>query len=235
MSSAGGERALYLNACFDKGNFQASTVSAGCAQLSAVFAHVQKRSQASRCSHCVGVFGYKCVLIAQALLQLCNYFSPDGTDAASRLHLAHRCGRTRRYQFEDMASAINSTREGNRFALERHRSVQGLAQQRCHGVAECACPQDMERAEDEIHRLQTEESQGFPAARDEEDLKKRKAATGGLVRMCPVSHGGQAETSLGCPARTTRERAPAGEPREILRGGSSALGEVGAGCHSPAV
>lgn len=101
----GGERALYLNACFDKGNFQ-------------------------------------------ALLQLCNYFSPDGTDA-------------------DMASAINSTREGNRFALERHRS-------------------DMERAEDEIHRLQTEESQGFPAARDEEDLKKRKAKLKRLLDAQPA-------------------------------------------------
>ena len=53
-------------------------------------------------------------------------------------------------------------------------------------TVDCTC-QDMERAEDEIHRLQTEESQGFPAARDEEDLKKRKAATGGLLRMCPVS------------------------------------------------
>jgi len=101
----GGERALYLNACFDKGNFQ-------------------------------------------ALLQLCNYFSPDGTDA-------------------DMASAINSTREGNRCALERHRS-------------------DMERAEDEIHRLQTEESQGFPAARDEEDLKKRKAKLKRLLDAQPA-------------------------------------------------
>ena len=48
------------------------------------------------------------------------------------------------------------------------------------------CTEDMEKAEDEIHRLQTEEYQGFPSARDDEDIKKRKAAKRDVV-LAPAS------------------------------------------------
>ena len=65
-----------------------------------------------------------------------------------------------------MASAINSTREDNRRALDNHRSVRVSHASGSAAVPFSAawfCAEDMQKSEDEIHRLQTEECAGFLA------------------------------------------------------------------------
>eukprot|EP00931_Biecheleriopsis_adriatica_P100154 TRINITY_DN7521_c0_g1_i1.p1 TRINITY_DN7521_c0_g1~~TRINITY_DN7521_c0_g1_i1.p1 ORF type:complete len:2134 (+),score=575.57 TRINITY_DN7521_c0_g1_i1:94-6495(+) len=74
---------------------------------------------------------------ASLLLQICNFFSPDGSDG-------------------DMSSAIHSTKQENERALDKHRA-------------------EMKKAALELEKLAAEERKGFPAAVDEDDVKRRKA------------------------------------------------------------
>ena len=93
----------------------------------------------------------------------------------------------------------------------------------------------MEKAEDEIQRLQAEESQSFASARDDEDVKKRKALQLAIAymhwpaclcaifvfdaRLCNAKKSrGETEALAGCSACAAGEGAPLGEPHQILRG-----------------
>ncbi|CAJ1350581.1 unnamed protein product [Effrenium voratum] len=85
----------------------------------------------------------------EAMLQLCNFFSPDDRD-------------------EDIDNAISSTREDNERALEKH------------------C-EEMRKNEAELDRLLDEEDANFPSAKDDEEVKKKRAKIKRLQDAQPMA------------------------------------------------